>query len=280
MMWGEKLSDINKKLDLKSEGLELEKSDKIAAISFYKKLISNEYFINDYYSYRRLVMLYEKINDFNNQYEIIKQFFESKIYCNNYQLLWFINKFKRLIEKGYGDVGEIDYLLELFEKYGSKNKDIANIPLPIAERIFAIDDIISQERYDKIQQKYELYEIASELKRQGNYFDAITVYEYMIYELEYNNSYRFYRDLFRAYEKINDYQNQLRVINEYFNANFSKTNYSEKWFNKKLDEVNNKIEKNNIKISQNVKYNFRDNNIEFLSHLEKNYPKKIYNNTL
>ena len=260
--------------------MELEKSDKIAAISFYKKLISNEYFINDYYSYRRLVMLYEKINDFNNQYEIIKQFFESKIYCNNYQLLWFINKFKRLIEKGYGDVGEIDYLLELFEKYGSKNKDIANIPLPIAERIFAIDDIISQERYDKIQQKYELYEIASELKRQGNYFDAITVYEYMIYELEYNNSYRFYRDLFRAYEKINDYQNQLRVINEYFNANFSKTNYSEKWFNKKLDEVNNKIEKNNIKISQNVKYNFRDNNIEFLSHLEKNYPKKIYNNTL
>ena len=69
------MSDINKKLDLKSEGLELEKSDKIAAISFYKKLISNEYFINDYYSYRRLVMLYEKINDFNNQYEIIKQFF-------------------------------------------------------------------------------------------------------------------------------------------------------------------------------------------------------------
>ncbi|WP_296807981.1 hypothetical protein [uncultured Methanobrevibacter sp.] len=271
---------MNKKFDLKSKGLELEKSDKIAAINFYNKLISNEYFINDYYPYRRLVMLYKKTKDFINQYKIIKQFFESKIYCNNYQLLWFTNKFKRLIEKGYGDIKEINYLLELFEKYGSKNKNLSNVPLPIADRIFAVDDIISQEKYDKIQQKYELDEIASELKRQGNYFDAITIYEYMIYELEYNNSYRFYSDLFRAYEKVNDYQNQLRVINEYYNSNFTKTDYSEKWFNKKLDEVNDKIEKNNIKISQNVKYNFKENNSEFVYHLEKNYPKKIYGNTL
>lgn len=248
---------IKEKYEFKSIGRSLEKSNIDEAIAFYKELTKNEYFINDYYPYRRLVMLFGKKKEFINQCNIIKEFFNSKIYCNNHQMLWFRNKLRRLSERGYCDEKDIDYCLELYENYSINNKFKSNIPVPIADRIrkkYGEIIIISEEKYDKREKTYELEEEAGELKRQNRVADSAKLYEYMIYDLGFN-SYRYYQKLCVAYNDLGDYENELRIINEYFKGNSTKTKYSDDWFTNRLNKrlSNNKYPKS--KNNKNLKFN-------------------------
>ena len=106
---------LNVKADLIKEGLKLEDTDRQNAISFYEKLLSNELFANDYYPYRRLVQLYPKNKDLEGQFNIIKSFFNSGIYCNEHQFLWFRNKLRRLIKKGLITEEEISELRDIIK---------------------------------------------------------------------------------------------------------------------------------------------------------------------
>ena len=124
---------LNVKADLIKEGLKLEDTDRQNAISFYEELLSNELFANDYYPYRRLVQLYPKNKDLEGQCNIIKSFFNSGIYCNMHQFLWFRNKLRRLVKKGLITEEEIAELENIFEKNGSKNKKLSNTPVVIGK---------------------------------------------------------------------------------------------------------------------------------------------------
>ena len=72
------------KYDLKMEGFRLEKKDPRKAILYYKDLLNHDYFINDYFVYKRLVLLYKKTKKPEKLVNIICDFFKSDIYCNKH----------------------------------------------------------------------------------------------------------------------------------------------------------------------------------------------------
>ena len=230
------------------KGLDLEKENPKQAIDFYKELLNHEYFINDYYPYRRLVILYKKTKEFDKKVNVIRCFFKSEIYCNKRNYLWFRNKLRLYSKKGFITPEEIDELTNYFKTHALKNKDKSNQPLPIAERL-RIDRgevrVISQESYDKSQKIYELEEIGLELKRQGKYEEFIDLYIHMIDELGYR-SYRYYKSLAIAYRKIGDYDNELKIINRYYEDDTTKTDSSNMWFDKRLREFSNKTNSKHI----------------------------------
>ena len=101
--------------------------------------------------------------------------------------------------------------------------------------------IIGQESYEKSQKIYELEEIGLELKRQDKYEEFIELYIHMIDDLGYR-SYRYYKGLAIAYRKIGDYDNELKIINRYYEDDTTKTDASDKWFEKRLREFSNKTD--------------------------------------
>ena len=245
---------IQAKFRLKKEGLYLEKKDRERAIDFYKKLIVNSLFLNDYYVYRRLAMLYNKEKDYQNEYFVIKYFLNSGIYCSNYQFLWFINKLKELSKKGIVDEEEIEQLKETFKTNSLKNKDKANVPVIIADRIKSKKGyikVISKSNYDRDQKMYEMEEIAREYNRQGQYEEAIHVLEEMIYKKKFK-SYKFYNELCVLYRKVEDYDSELRVINEYRMGNSTQTDYSDKLFKRRYKQVQELIANRDNENSESV----------------------------
>ena len=250
------------KYQLKREGLDLEIEDPKKAIKFYKYLLNHKYFINDFFPYRRLVLMYKKTKEYDKKVNTIRCFFKSGIYCNKHHFLWFRNKLRLYSKKGFISDDEINELTEYFENNSIKNKDKANTPLPIADRLKQDRGritIISEENYDKSEKIYELEEIGSELKRQEKYQEFIELYNYMINDLGYR-SYRYYKSLCIAYRKVNDLDNELKIINQYYAGNTTKTDASDKWFDKRREEVlnitNSKAENDNTgKLSENDNLN-------------------------
>lgn len=242
------MEDYVGKYQLKIKGMNLEKEDTKQAIDFYTELLHHKYFINDYYPYRRLVILYKKTREFDKKVNIIRCFFKSEIYCNKRNYLWFRNKLRLYSKKGFITTGEIDELTNYFKTHALKNKEKSNHPVPIAERL-RIDRgkvrVISQETYDNSQKVYELEEIGLELKRQGKYDEFIDLYIHMIDDLGYR-SYRYYKSLAIAYGKIGDYESELKIINRYYEDDTTKTDSSNEWFDKRLKEVSNKSDAKHI----------------------------------
>ena len=245
---------LNVKADLIKEGLKLEDTDRQNAISFYEELLSNELFANDYYPYRRLVQLYPKNKDLEGQCNIIKTFFNSGIYCNKHQFLWFRNKLRRLIKKGLITEEEIAELENIFEKNGSKNKKLSNTPVVIGDRIKTKRGepyVQSEEKYDRTEKTWEREEIAHEHKRQKEYDDAIKCYEEMVYELNYR-SYRYYDELYHLYVKQNYLDKALNIVKAYYNGNSSRTKHSDGIFEKNLIEIKELLDLNDEEIFEKI----------------------------
>ncbi|WP_458452986.1 hypothetical protein [Methanobrevibacter sp.] len=227
------------KYNLKSEGLKLEKEDPAKAASFYLNLLDNDLFVNDYYPYRRLVLMYKKTKDFENETSIIKKFFKSGVYANNYQFLWFLNKLKRLSEKNYIKKVEIETLSGIFREKSSKNKSLQNTPVVIADRIYKSKNKIlieDEARYDEKQKQYELEEMASQLNREKKYSEYIELLNHMIDDLGYNR-YRYFQKLCITYHRLGDVENELKVIDRYFKGESTTTKISDEWFLKRLNDL-------------------------------------------
>ncbi|SDA57174.1 tetratricopeptide repeat protein [Methanobrevibacter millerae] len=227
------------KYKIKNQGLKFEKEEPEKAIEYYKELLTHEYFINDFWLYRRLVLMYKKTKEFDKKTEIIKTFFRSGIYCNNHQFLWFRNKLRILSEKNYITPEEIDSLTNYFKTHSLINEEKANTPLPIADRIKKRNGeiiVISKEKYDKKQKQYEYEVKCSELNRQQRYDEYIELLNYMIDDLGYRR-YGYFQKLCVAYRRFNDYDNELRIINKYMNGESARTKVSDEWFEKRLKDV-------------------------------------------
>lgn len=263
------MKEVIEKYFIMKKGLALEKENPKKAIEFYKELLTHEYFINDYYPYRRLVIMYKKTKEYDKKVNIIRCFFKSEIYCNKRNYLWFRNKLRLYSKKGLISQTEIKELTDYFKEHSLINKEISNEPVVIAERIKKEHGriaIVSEERYSKRQKIYELEEIGSELKRQGKYQKFIELYNHMIDDLGHN-SYRYYRDLCIAYRKVGELDNEIETINKYYEGNCTKTDASEKWFKRRSKEVSKLSGKNIIRTS--VPLHSQHENI--------NSPKKIEN---
>ena len=127
-------NSVKEKYDLVEEGFNLE-IDPIKAIGYYNSLLDNELFANDYYLYKSLVILYDKIGDYKNELETIIAFFESNNYCDRFNYLFFLHHFNLLYSRGMICYADVDYYLEYFKNNGFKNQYLENNPVPIADRI-------------------------------------------------------------------------------------------------------------------------------------------------
>ena len=153
--------------------------------------------------------------------------------------MWFRNKLRLYSKEGYITPEEIKKLTDYFKEHGCKNDYKSNIPLPIADRIIKKrGEIIvdSENRYDKREKGYELEEECHEFKRQGKINEAIALYTHMIDDLGFR-SYRYFKELCISYRQINDLENELRIIDKYFDGNSTRTKVSNEWFNKRENEV-------------------------------------------
>lgn len=246
------MTDYIDKYNLKSEGLSLEKQDPEKAIEFYNRLLDNELFANDYYPYRRLVLMYKKTRDTDKLIETVKGFFKSGIYANEYQVLWFENKLKIQNDP------EAEEYMEYFTSHSLKNRHLANTPVPIADRIRKSRGRVFVERedkYDKIQTQYAYEEKCSQLNRERRYEEYVSLLNHMIDDLNYNR-YRYFQKLCIAYRKLGDAENELRVIEKYMNGESTRTKVSDEWFEKRLKGIENPSKKVIHKIeSENLNEN-------------------------
>lgn len=236
---GEDMAGLIDKYEMKDKGLNLERSEPEKAIEYYEELLNHEYFINDFWAYRRLVLMFKKTKKPEKKADIIKRFFKSGIYCNNHQFLWFGNKLRALCEKDYITSDEISSLEDYFKTHSIAGKQKANTPLPIADRIRKRKGeivVISEEEYEKRQKQYEYEARCSELNRQKRYEEYIDLLNHMIDDLGYRR-YSYFQKLCVAYRRLKDYDNELRIISKYMNGESAQTKVSDEWFEKRLHDV-------------------------------------------
>ena len=123
-------TDLKRNLVKKGEKLE---NDTEQAIRFYKSLMENELFSNDYYPYLKLSEIYHVLSMFEEETKIIIQFFKSGVYAEENTLDIFSLKLKNLGNMGYFDYETSMMALENeFYSNGSKNK---NMSVPPADKI-------------------------------------------------------------------------------------------------------------------------------------------------
>ena len=271
------MADYIEKYNIKNKGLKLEKTNPKKAIEFYKEILGHEYFINDFWPYRRLVLMYKKTKNFEKKTDIIKTFFKSGVYCNNHHYLWFRNKLRTLSEKGYISPEEIDSLTDYFKTHSCINKQKANTPLVIADRIIKQHGeiiIVSEEKYDNKQKQYEYEEKCRELNRQKRYGDYIELLNHMIDDLGYRR-YMYFQKLCVAYRRLNDHDNELRVINKYMDGKSSRTQVSDEWFEKRLEEVQNIDKTAELENKKTEKEKPKKKNYPNISNYENKYVYEI-----
>ena len=134
----------------------------------------------------------KKTKEFDKKTEIIKTFLKSGIYCNNHHYLWFRNKLRTLAEKDYISHEEIDSLTDYFKIHSLNNKQKANTPFPIADRIRKRKGeiiVVSEEEYDNKQMQYEYEVRCTELNRQKRYDEYIELLNHMIGDMDISRSY-------------------------------------------------------------------------------------------
>ncbi len=238
---------IEIKANQKDHGNKLMKSkDYDEAEDFYKKLITNMYYLNDYYPFRKLTTVYEKKKEYGNVINTIEEFFKSERYCNESQLLWFKLKYKKACRYSGRSFSNFEDCLNYFNEHGFKNKDKQNEPVPIAARLQTGRKkvkIISLEDYDKKSEYTALrlnYKFANkyESSRKTLYY-----YEQLWDRKEFSKNLTAYKKLCSLYEDTEQYDKVIEVAEEYFNSNARKTNSSPAWFDKKIEKASKRLGK-------------------------------------
>lgn len=105
------------------------------AREFFKRLLTHELFVNDYYPYKKLSFVYRKDGQFEDDERILTEFFKSGIYCDDRQLAWFKNRFKLLGRMGVFNPSRMYGLENDFYSNGARNYALSDIPVPIADKI-------------------------------------------------------------------------------------------------------------------------------------------------
>lgn len=243
--------DISKGIEIKANqkdhGNNLMKSkDYDEAEDFYKKLITNMYYLNDYYPFRQLVKVYLKKKEYGNVINAIEEFFRSERYCSGSQLLWFKFKYKKACKYTGRRFSQFDDCLDYFNEHGIKNKDKQNEPVPIAARlqtgrrkvkIIPKDDYEKKMEYEELRLTYK-YADKYESKKKALYY-----YEQLWDRREFTKNLTAYRKLCSLYYDAQQYEKVLEVAEEYFNSNARKTDSGISWFDKKVTQASKKLGK-------------------------------------
>ncbi len=205
------IENITRKFLLKQRGQKLQHEERYAeAIEFYNQLTKNSYFENDWYPYRQLTIIYETTKDDKSNLENIKRLFHSGIYCNEYQLIWFKHKLKRISRFIAVNQIEIEEWIENYNMNGGKNKGKMHKPVIHADCMTSRKNILKTftiEHFDLKQRRYE------------------------------------FRELCRMLEFDNDYQKEFDVLKEYYHI-LPNGGMNKKWYNDKLTKINENLDTN------------------------------------
>ena len=232
--YNELIDNLRYKLRLRIKGWDYENEDYQKAIDYYNDLLNDNLFKDDYYPYRKLVIYYEKLNDFERVWKTIKSFFNSGIYCNRYQYIWFLHKIEAVSRFMFISDEEINECLRNFKYNGFKNRNLEN-SIIIAERLYKVRSslkLLSAKKYDKTQKEYELKEELYQLELNGYDEESIDILRGLIDKD--SSSYKDYMRLCHAYRKKLDYENELCIINKYLSSD---RKYSRGWFEDRLKQV-------------------------------------------
>lgn len=255
------VNGIEIKANQKKIGNNLIKSKEYSdAEDFYKKLITNMYYINDYYPYRKLVDVYRKKKESNNIIKTIEEFFKSERYCNESQLLWFKFEYKKACTYTFDDFNKFDEYLQYFKDHGLKNKDKQNDPVLIAARIKIKRnhiEIISQDEHDKESEKKELELKYKFARKFGSSKETLQYFEQLWNQPGFKKNLTAYKRLCRLYEDTGQYEKVIQVANEYFESNARKTKSSPDWFKTKVMKARRKLARESISevLEENVSHN-------------------------
>lgn len=207
----ENYEQINEKADLINKGKRLESEDKEKAINFYHTLKYHKLFEYDYYPYRRQCILFKnKIKDDQRDLDTIIELFNHEIFCNPHQYIWLHNKLLELIDKldlNDDKINEIDVLLKNYGKNEEKYYQIQNNNVPIAERIIKDENglrLLSQEKYDFVQDVYYIKELGVGYIRRGEYETAISYYLNLLQSDILYYKYHAYKQLGRIYNEMSN----------------------------------------------------------------------------
>lgn len=212
------------------------------AILYLKYISNNSYFSNDYYPYRCLSGIYEKTEDYTAELVNIKRLFHARIYLNDYQMTWFSDRIRFLMEKTSASEYEVQGWIDYYQFHGALNKKRLN-PF-LAERFTFNEDkiiVISMDEFNYLQDVLALEKTGLIYESVGNLDLAITHYSNIISSGEYNCC-RFYYRLCRCLDKAGDYQREAKAIRLYFTLKPSdRTSSSDEWFYKRLESVEHKL---------------------------------------
>lgn len=212
------------------------------AILYYKYLSNNTYFTNDYYPYRQLTILYEKTEDYNASIISIKKLLYSKIYLNDYQFTWFIEKVRQMDGKTFITEYELKEWIEHYLSHGALYEKKLNRFL--ADRFIKKDDkiiVIGEDEFNRRQECAALMETGLIYGRVGNYDLAVKHYSNVIGAGEFNY-YQFYQRLCICLEKMHDHVRMVKAIRLYYISNpVNKNDDSDEWFENKLEWVNRRL---------------------------------------
>ena len=247
---------IEIKANHKDHGNKLIKSkDYGGAEDFYKKLITNMYYLNDYYPYRKLVTVYEKKKEYRNVINAIEEFFKSERYCSESQLLWFKLKYKKACYYSNSSFSKFSECIDYFNQHGLKNKDKQNDPVPIAARLQTGRKnvkILSQDDYDKKSEYTELrlnYKFANKYESSKK---ALYYYEQLWNRREFTRNLTAYKKLCSLYYDTKQYEKVIEVAEEYFNSNARKTKKNLAWFEEKINKASRKLGKSPVQKTPRV----------------------------
>lgn len=223
------------------------------AKDYYKKLMNNSYFKDDYYPYKRLIITCHKLKDYKDEADVIRDLFSSNIYCDKYQFLYFKYRNKRLPKKARIKNKELEELIKNYKNVIENHS--GNFLIPNAERIMRVDEGIeilsgSEVFYGNNNQFF--MGLAGGLYDDKLNQEAFDLYSMVIYK---NNerSFRNYQRLASIYRRTKNYKQELMVILEYFNkkSKIRRTKNSDRWFNERLESTIELID--NEKIVQEIK---------------------------
>ena len=224
----------------------MKSKDYDGAIDFYQKLITNMYYLNDYYPYRKLVEAYRKKKDSKNVIKTIEEFFKSERYCDNSQILWFKYEFRRACEYSFTNFSEFDEYLKYFNNHGLKNKDKQNDPVPIAARIKIKGGNVKIIPQDVFEKEHEEKELSLEYKfarKYGSSKETLYYLEQLWNQEGFKRNLTAYKRLCSLYEDTGQYDKVIEVANDYFESNAKRTRTSPDWFKKKIKKAEAKLNK-------------------------------------
>ena len=219
------LKNINRKYKLITNGENLIKNKEYnSARNYYLKLLDHELFVNDFYPYFKLSQIYYRLDDLNNQKNIVKEFFKSNIYCGDKKL----NYFKNIVED--------EDLVKNYEKQSVLNKDLSYLPVLSVDEIEKInfshlphdyklnkdfikfDEDVSVE--DKIKFKYKLIKRGDDLLNNKNYLAAIDYFTKLINHPLFDNDSYPYLSLSLIFKQLKQSYDESMIILEFFKTEF------------------------------------------------------------